>query len=75
VVFTDGLVESREQPVDEGIDALRAVLDEALGDGSGKALLPDELCTSAVAGMSRGDATADDVAVLVVRRIRPAGGV
>jgi serine phosphatase RsbU (regulator of sigma subunit) len=74
LAFTDGLVESREQPVDEGIDALRAVLDEALGDGSGQALLPDELCTSAVAGMSRGEATADDVAVLVVRRTRPSAG-
>jgi PAS domain S-box-containing protein len=71
VAFTDGLVESREQPVDEGIDALRAVLDEMLGDGAGEELLPDELCTSAVAGMGRGGTTADDVAVLVVRRRRP----
>jgi serine phosphatase RsbU (regulator of sigma subunit) len=74
MAFTDGLVESREQPVDEGIEALRAVIDEALGDGSGEALLPDELCTSAVAGMSRGGATADDIAVLVVRRTRPGAG-
>jgi serine phosphatase RsbU (regulator of sigma subunit) len=71
VAFTDGLVESRDQPVDEGVDALRAVLDEMLGDGSDEELLPDELCTSAVAGMGRGGATADDVAVLVVRRKRP----
>jgi len=56
---------------------------EALSEWRSKQLLKaygiktsaDELCTSAVAGMSRGDATADDVAVLVVRRTRPNAGV
>jgi len=74
VAFTDGLVESREQSFDDGIDLLREVLDDVLGDGAGQQLAADDLCTSAVVGMSRTGTTSDDVAVLVMRRAPTAGG-
>jgi serine phosphatase RsbU (regulator of sigma subunit) len=61
-LYTDGLVERREQALDEGLDRLcRAVL----------AGPPEEVCAS-VMGALIGDAPAqDDVALLTLRRLPP----
>ncbi len=62
VFYTDGLVERRDRDVDEGIDALAALLHD-IGPGSGDL---EELCDRVLAGMID-DAPEDDVALLVVR--------
>ncbi|WP_109778248.1 SpoIIE family protein phosphatase/ATP-binding protein [Streptomyces sp. CG 926] len=58
-LFTDGLIESRDQDPDAGLAALRAAL-------SGPARTPDETCTAVIDAMlpSR---PSDDVALLVAR--------
>jgi PAS domain S-box-containing protein len=68
VLFTDGLVETREQPVDEGIDALCASLVGELAPLGPTEATADALCAAAIERMGRGTSTLDDVAVLVVRR-------
>jgi PAS domain S-box-containing protein len=69
-MFTDGLVEAREQPVDEGIAALCAALDGVLGRADGvEAPVAEQVCAAAIALMGRGETTVDDVAVLVLRRV------
>jgi PAS domain S-box-containing protein len=62
VLFTDGLVERRDQPVDVGLDRLRVVAEEARGE-------PDlDVFTDALlAGMLGSAPNTDDVAVLVLR--------
>ena len=68
-MFTDGLVEAREQPVDDGIAALCAALDGVLGRADGvEAPVAEQVCAAAIALMGRGETTVDDVAVLVLRR-------
>jgi PAS domain S-box-containing protein len=64
VLFTDGLVEAREQPVDDGIATLCSIL----GDVFSAAPSAEEVCAAAVEKMGRGEATVDDVAILVIRR-------
>jgi PAS domain S-box-containing protein len=64
VLFTDGLVEAREQPVDDGIATLCSIL----GDVLSAVPSAEEVCAAAVEKMGRGDATVDDVAVLAIRR-------
>ena len=60
-MFTDGLVERRHVPLDENIDRLRKVV---------TATHPEVVCRSVLAAMLDDDqATLDDVAVLVIRRI------
>ena len=59
-MFTDGLVERRLVPLDDNIDRLRKVV---------TATNPDVVCRSVLAAMLDDQATLDDVAVLVVRRI------
>ena len=60
-MFTDGLVERRHVPLDENIDRLRKVV---------TATHPEVVCRSVLAAMQDDDqATLDDVAVLVIRRI------
>jgi PAS domain S-box-containing protein len=64
VLFTDGLVEAREQPVDDGIATLCSILGDVL-TGVPSA---EEVCAAAVEKMGRGEATVDDVAILAIRR-------
>ncbi len=70
VMFTDGLVEARDQPVGDGLATLCRVLTDAMASD----LSPAEVAGRAVSDMGRvdelgrTDATADDVAILVVRR-------
>jgi PAS domain S-box-containing protein len=61
VMFTDGLVEERDRPVDVGLDQLRRTL-VAAGDGDPSAVC--ELLTGALLG-DRG--RSDDVCILAVR--------
>ena len=63
VLFTDGLVESRDHSLDEGITRLARLLDTA-GDRSAQ-----ELCDHAIA---RGaDVREDDACILALRRLPP----
>lgn len=68
VLFTDGLVEAREQPVDDGIATLCSILGDVLDVSAGDAASAEEVCATAVEKMGRGDATIDDVAILAIRR-------
>ncbi|MGF7237301.1 MAG: PP2C family protein-serine/threonine phosphatase, partial [Frankia sp.] len=56
--FTDGLVEDRVRPFDEGMDTLRRI---AIGIRS-----PEELCDRALAALERDHGHDDDVAILAV---------
>jgi serine phosphatase RsbU (regulator of sigma subunit) len=67
VLFTDGLVEARDQPVDDGIHALCLALSE-VPHLPERPVTADELCKTAVEKMGRGQQVGDDVAVLVIRR-------
>lgn len=67
VMFTDGLVETREQPVDDGIAALCSIVAEVLLPSAGLPSNAEQVCSAAVERMQRGEATVDDVAVLVVQ--------
>jgi serine phosphatase RsbU (regulator of sigma subunit) len=64
LLYTDGLVEAREQPVDDGIATLCSILGDVLSASASA----EEVCASAVEKMGRGDATVDDVAILAIRR-------
>jgi serine phosphatase RsbU (regulator of sigma subunit) len=68
VLFTDGLVEAREQPVDDGIATLCTVLDDAVGPAYGQVISAEQVCAAAIERMGRGESTVDDVAVLVLHR-------
>jgi serine phosphatase RsbU (regulator of sigma subunit) len=62
--YTDGLVERREFPIDEGLARLcHAVLAEP----------PDAVCASVMGAMVGADAAPDDIALLILRR-EPVGG-
>jgi serine/threonine-protein kinase RsbW len=65
VLFTDGLVESRTADLDAGLDRLRAVAEEAAGEGPAD---PDVLCDRLLAALT-GPRRADDVALLVLTRL------
>jgi PAS domain S-box-containing protein len=66
LMYTDGLVESRDMPVDDGVARLRGLLAE-LGE------LPlEQLCDELVSRMRPGGSE-DDVALVAVR-LRPADG-
>lgn len=58
LLYTDGLVERRGQPLDAGIDRLVTVL----GEGTA-----DDLCTQATTARAH-EPTSDDIAVIAVRR-------
>jgi PAS domain S-box-containing protein len=60
-LYTDGLVESHGQDLDDGITALAGVLS---GDGTSL----DRLCDEAIESMTRVGAGGDDTALLLVRR-------
>jgi serine phosphatase RsbU (regulator of sigma subunit) len=59
-LYTDGLVERRDRPIDEGIDRLLRLLDEL----AGRPL--DELCDTVLDGLLP-DTPQDDVALVAVR--------
>ncbi|MEU8300321.1 GAF domain-containing SpoIIE family protein phosphatase [Micromonospora sp. NPDC048909] len=58
-LYTDGLVERRTRPLDDGVELLRAALTCAPAD---------TMCTTAMAALLDEAAATDDVAVLAVRR-------
>jgi hypothetical protein len=60
VLYTDGLVESRHTPLDEGLDRLRLATAGASGDA-------ESLCACILD--HPGEGAADDTALLVVRRV------
>jgi hypothetical protein len=69
VMYTDGLVERRDRPVEEGIDLAIANLKGLAGDVTGDAVV------EALTGELVGDVAEDDIALLVVRHTGdPAGG-
>ncbi|MFJ8073100.1 SpoIIE family protein phosphatase [Streptomyces sp. NPDC096176] len=59
-LFTDGLVESRDHDIDQGLDILKRVL-------SHPERPLEELCERAVAELLPGGTTADDTALLLIR--------
>jgi PAS domain S-box-containing protein len=59
-LFTDGLVETRDRDIDQGIDTLGRVLSERRGS-------LEELCDQAVSELLPDGTTADDTALLLVR--------
>jgi serine phosphatase RsbU (regulator of sigma subunit) len=65
VFFTDGLVEERHRPLDEGLAELMTVLTRCSGSA-------EELCDRVVAKMFDARLQEDDVAVLVVLRLASA---
>ena len=64
-LYTDGLVERRGQPIDEGIARLRGAL---------AAAEPEAAAASAMAAMAGSAPHHDDVALLMLRRPLPAAG-
>ena len=70
--YTDGLVERRDRVIDEGINAVIAVLDDQLASRAGRAGRPVPLAEDASAAVMRaliGNARAtDDVALLIAHR-------
>ncbi|MET7986858.1 SpoIIE family protein phosphatase [Streptomyces sp. NPDC005281] len=62
VLYTDGLVESPQREIDQGMNQLAGLL-------AGEADRPDlaELCDSVTAGLLPGGPTADDAALLIAR--------
>jgi sigma-B regulation protein RsbU (phosphoserine phosphatase) len=59
--YTDGLVERRDAPIDDGLDALTALV---------TADDPEQVCTTVMASLGS-DQPGDDVALLAVRRHAP----
>lgn len=62
VLYTDGLVENRDQPADQGIAQLRRVLEAAPADGS-----LEDLCDLLLDRLLPARRSGDDVALLVLR--------
>jgi serine phosphatase RsbU (regulator of sigma subunit) len=62
VLFTDGLVETRGNSLDDGFDRLAA----SLSEGPDSAV---ELCNHLIREMQRGRVQEDDVAILVIRHL------
>ena len=61
VLYTDGLVEHRGRPIDEGLHALQEALASAPADGDAEAICEHLLQPLAAGSLD------DDVALLVVR--------
>ena len=63
LLYTDGLVEARGTPIDEGLEQLRALVASHHGAD------PEALCDAVLEGLRGPDAPHDDdVALLVIRR-------
>ena len=58
-LYTDGLVERRETPLDDGLSRLRDVI---------KPVQPDAVCSAVMGAMIGSRRTRDDIALLVFRR-------
>ena len=69
VLYTDGLVESRGQDIDDGLKRLQSVFDADSVAGS-----MDDLCKAILAG-AYSDQHRDDIAVLIARLARIDGGL
>ena len=71
VLYTDGLVERRHESLDRGFERLVDVVDElTLGPDPAT---PQHLCDALVERLVAPESSRDDVAVLVLRRVEPAG--
>jgi sigma-B regulation protein RsbU (phosphoserine phosphatase) len=69
--FTDGLVERRDEPIDQGIDKLAATLDEqiAAGPGHGRSVpLAENACAAVMRALVGNAPNPDDIAVLMLNR-------
>jgi serine phosphatase RsbU (regulator of sigma subunit) len=62
LLFTDGLVESREADIDAGLDRLLEVVGRSCSSD------PDELCDRLL-GELAGEHRADDIALLALTRV------
>jgi PAS domain S-box-containing protein len=62
VLYTDGLVEERGEPIDDGLERMRQAVMSGPDD-------PEELCDHVLRAMGRADRAADDVAMFVLRTI------
>ncbi|MFE1291327.1 SpoIIE family protein phosphatase [Streptomyces sp. NPDC058751] len=62
VLYTDGLVESPQREIDEGMAQLAGLL-----GGGAVSADPEDLCGSVTAGLLPGGPTADDAALLIAR--------
>jgi anti-sigma regulatory factor (Ser/Thr protein kinase) len=60
VLYTDGLIERRAEPIDTGIERLASTL-TSLGDAG-----PDEICDRTVPALLDGETSSDDIALLCV---------
>ncbi len=58
--YTDGLIERRSEPIDRGLERLRAAF---------YAGLPEDVCSSVMAQLIGSAAVEDDTALLVFRRV------
>jgi phosphoserine phosphatase RsbU/P len=71
--YTDGLVERRDRPVNEGMASLAVTVGNLMenfsaGDGVSSALLAEDACAAVMRALVGNAAAADDVAVLVLHR-------
>jgi serine phosphatase RsbU (regulator of sigma subunit) len=70
--FTDGLVERRDNSIDQGIGTLAAVLDEriaaAAGPGPGVTEPAEDACAAVMRALVGSAPAPDDIAVLVLSR-------
>ncbi|WP_268958650.1 SpoIIE family protein phosphatase [Nonomuraea aridisoli] len=62
VLYTDGLIETRESDLEAGMDRLRSTLSQE------SSLQLEQFCTNVVATMV-GDTSEDDVALLMARTV------
>ena len=62
VMFTDGLVESREKPIDDGLQRLVTAVDDA------RHLPLQDMCDAVVRACIADLAPTDDIAILILRR-------
>jgi anti-sigma regulatory factor (Ser/Thr protein kinase) len=62
VLYTDGLVEERGEPIDDGLERLRRAVVDGPDD-------PEAMCDHVLAAMGRSDRAADDVAMFVLRTV------
>jgi serine phosphatase RsbU (regulator of sigma subunit) len=62
VLYTDGLIENRQQPIDAGMEALRQALIEIR-------LPPDAVCDHVLDTLDRRTGAEDDIALLVMSHL------
>jgi phosphoserine phosphatase RsbU/P len=66
--FTDGLVERRDQLIDERMDELAATLDELITDGGPAGPDAEDACAMAMRNLVGNTPAQDDIAVVVLSR-------